>query len=111
MFKDEPTQTLVARPYGQDKNAGDTMQVEDINKLLWQHDLMGTCCNQIPGMENEYWACADGIAKLIESGADLEQAIHTTFDASFWEDCLKSSPRQDRLQALLDHVKLQQGAL
>ena len=87
------------------------MQVEDINKLLWQHDLMGTCCNQIPGMENEYWACADGIAKLIESGADLEQAIHTTFDASFWEDCLKSSPRQDRLQALLDHVKLQQRAL
>ena len=38
------------------------MQIEEINKLLWQHDLMGTCCNQIAGMENEYWACADGIA-------------------------------------------------
>ena len=63
------------------------MQIEEINKLLWQHDLMGTCCNQIAGMENEYWACADDIAKLLQSGTDFEQAIHTTFDESFWEDC------------------------
>ena len=28
------------------------------------HDLMATRCKQIAGMENEYWACADGIANV-----------------------------------------------
>jgi hypothetical protein len=63
MFKDEAPEAL-PQPLqlGEHNNAGDKMQIEEINKLLWQHDLMGTCCNQIAGMENEYWACADGIA-------------------------------------------------
>lgn len=85
------------------------MKIDEINKLLWQHDLMGTCCNQNQGMENEYWACADGIAELVQAGMSFEQATHTIFDASFWEECLQSSPRKERLKDLLDNIKLLQG--
>lgn len=87
------------------------MDIAEVNHLLWKHDLMGTCCNQMQGMEDEYWACADGVSSLLKQGLSFEQAVRTSFEESFWEGCFDSSPRKDRFEALLNDVSLQaQGA-
>lgn len=80
------------------------MEIDEINRYLWVHDLMGTCCNQTEGMEDEYWACADEISTLLQKGMSFEQAVRTSFEESFWEGCFDTSPRKDRLAALLQTI-------
>ncbi len=77
------------------------MDIETVNRLLWQHDLMGTGCTQAPEAINEYWTRADGIVQRLADGESFECAVVAEFDEAFWEDCLANSPRKERLDALL----------
>lgn len=70
-------------------------------QLLWSIDPMGTGCTDNPGMEDEYWSQARDMAEELEQGKDPRPAITEVFDFYFWEDCLLSGTRQDKLDQLV----------
>ena len=76
------------------------MTVDEINHLLWQLDPMNTSCNVNEGMEDEYWSQASEIAEQLAKGEAARAAITATFDFWFWEDCLRSSPDDSRIDDL-----------
>ena len=70
-------------------------------QLLCSIDPMNTGCTDNPGMEDEYWSQARDMAEELEQGIDPRTAITEVFDFYFWEDCLLSGTRQDKLDQLV----------
>ncbi|MBF5007243.1 hypothetical protein [Diaphorobacter caeni] len=81
------------------------MDATTMNLLLWQADLMGTCCNVQEGMSDEYGSEADEIVALLASGIDFPQALNQVFDGRFWSGCLQSESRLPDVQSLIGKVQ------
>ena len=61
-----------------------------LTHMLHDLDPMGTCCRLNLEMEDEYASEAPPIARLLDSGVPLRDAVCQVFDEWFWEDCLKN---------------------
>lgn len=80
------------------------MQTTDISSILWALDPMRTGCADNDNMEDEYDFQAQEIAELVGSGMPIRTAVVQVFDFWFWEDCLISGSRTDRLDAIVEKI-------
>jgi len=65
------------------------MIIEDIlSKLLYSHDLIGTCCTVNKGMEDEYKTEASQIRAQLVMGIPFRLALYSVFSERFWDGCL-----------------------
>ena len=72
-----------------------------LTHMLHDLDPMGTCCRLNLEMEDEYAAEAPPIARLLDSGVPLRDAVCQVFDEWFWEDCLKDRVGYEGLNTLI----------
>lgn len=93
---------LPTRPTGKKMTAKSTPGTfaHAIAMLLYQQDPMRTGCSDCDEMQDEYEHEAAEISKRIQAGMETRQAIAEVFDFWFWEDCLRSSPDDSRIDAL-----------
>ena len=63
---------------------------ENLSKILYAHDLVGTSCNRNKGMEDEYDVEARHIVNLLSLGIPFRTALYDVFSFFFWDGCLKS---------------------
>lgn len=78
-----------------------------LTHMLHDLDPMGTCCRLNLDMEDEYASEAPHIARLLDSGVPLRDAVCQVFDEWFWDDCLQNRWGEAGLNALIE--KLHQG--
>lgn len=78
-----------------------------LTHMLHDLDPMGTCCRLNLDMEDEYESEAPPIARLLDSGVPLHDAVCQVFDEWFWEDCLKNRWGYHGLNVLI--ARLEQG--
>lgn len=64
---------------------------EQISKILFNIDPMGTCCNVNVGMENEYLHEANHITHFMYSGYEFHTAVKKAFQHSFASDDISQS--------------------
>ena len=72
-----------------------------LTHMLHDLDPMGTCCRLNLDMEDEYAPEAWRIARLLDSGVPLHDAVCQVFDEWFWEDCLKNRVGYQGLNTLI----------
>ena len=47
--------------------------ISQVNDILYKHDPVGTCCNVIEDMENEYWSTSDLIVERYYETQELSE--------------------------------------
>ena len=87
------------------------INLNKINKILWDIDPMNTGCKEKRGMQKEYWGKACGIFYLLDKGKDEHHAVNSVFDDYFYGEYVSDEQRRDALNQVANNITKEKFSL